>query len=64
MPTPTAAPCVKPVLRRHPAYPTTARSLVEAGVRLLDPDVLTGRGADGLATFDWNTAVAEFPPPR
>ncbi|MGJ7908207.1 flavoprotein [Actinopolyspora sp. H202] len=56
----TAAPCVKPVLRRHPAYPASTRSLAEAGVRLLDPDTLTSRGGDGLATFDWNTAVTEF----
>ncbi|WP_425286482.1 flavoprotein [Actinopolyspora xinjiangensis] len=60
----TAAPCVKPVLRQHPAYPANVRLLAEAGIRLLDPDALTSRGTDGLATFDWNTAVTEFLQPR
>ncbi|SDQ77673.1 flavoprotein [Actinopolyspora saharensis] len=56
----TLAPCVKSVLRRHPAYPVNIRLLADAGVRLLDSDSLTSRGTDGLATFDWNTAITEF----
>jgi phosphopantothenoylcysteine synthetase/decarboxylase len=49
-----AAPCVKSVLRKHPAYARNITTLAEAGVMLLDPDVVTTRGEDGLANFDWS----------
>jgi hypothetical protein len=48
-----AAPCAKPALRAHPAYPASVRLLVGAGVGFVDPDAVTSRGADGLAVFDW-----------
>ncbi|WP_019855140.1 flavoprotein [Actinopolyspora mortivallis] len=60
----TAVPCVKPVLRQHPAYSANTRLLTDAGLRLLDSDAFTSRGTDGLATFDWNTATTEFLQPR
>lgn len=31
------------------------------GVQVIDPEGITSRGPDGLATFDWNTVVTEFP---
>ncbi|MFD5089822.1 flavoprotein [Amycolatopsis thailandensis] len=49
-----AAPCVKPALRRHPAYVDSVARLAKAGVTLLDPDTITTRAEDGLATFDWS----------
>jgi phosphopantothenoylcysteine decarboxylase len=48
-----AAPCVKSVLRTHPAYDESVARLTCAGVSMMDPDAVTVRGADGLATFDW-----------
>jgi hypothetical protein len=48
-----AAPCVKPVLRQHPAYADSISRLRNAGVALLDPDEIARRAEDGLATFDW-----------
>lgn len=48
-----AAPCVKSVLRRHPAYGPSLARLRSAGVNVLDPDAITIRAADGLATFKW-----------
>ncbi|WP_158854523.1 flavoprotein [Saccharothrix deserti] len=48
-----AAPCVKPLLRRHPSYAPSVKTLSAAGVTLLDPDSVTTRAEDGLATFDW-----------
>ena len=48
-----AAPCVKAVLRTHPAYEESVARLTSSGVSMLDPDVVTVRAEDGLATFDW-----------
>jgi len=53
-----AAPCVKPVLRQHPAYADSISRLRNAGVVLLDPDAITRRAEDGLATFDWLQVIA------
>lgn len=49
-----AAPCIKPVLQQHPAYPASLHRLTEAGVTMLDPDEITTRADDGLATFQWS----------
>lgn len=49
-----AAPCVKQVLREHPAYPASIDRLRDAGVITLDPDEITTRSDDGLATFKWD----------
>jgi phosphopantothenoylcysteine synthetase/decarboxylase len=51
-----AAPCVKAVLRAHPAYAANVRLLEGAGVQFLS-DSSTARGDDGLAAFDWPTVV-------
>jgi phosphopantothenoylcysteine synthetase/decarboxylase len=48
-----AAPCVKPVLRKHPAYDDSVARLTSAGVSIMDPDTVTTRADDGLATFAW-----------
>jgi len=48
-----AAPCVKTVLRTHPAYDESVARLTIAGVSMMDPDAVTVRAEDGLATFDW-----------
>jgi phosphopantothenoylcysteine decarboxylase len=48
-----AAPCVKAVLRTHPAYDENIARLTRAGVSIMDPDAVTLRAEDGLATFDW-----------
>lgn len=53
-----AAPCVKPVLRQHPAYADSVTRLANAGVVLLDPDAITMRTEDGLATFNWSRIIA------
>jgi phosphopantothenoylcysteine synthetase/decarboxylase len=53
-----AAPCVKPVLRQHPAYADSIARLSNAGVMLLDPDAITTRAEDGLASFEWSYIVA------
>jgi phosphopantothenoylcysteine synthetase/decarboxylase len=53
-----AAPCVKTVLRKHPAYEPSLARLRSAGVNVLDPDAITTRAADGLATFKWAQIVA------
>jgi phosphopantothenoylcysteine synthetase/decarboxylase len=53
-----AAPCVKPVLRRHPAYVDSIARLANAGVVLLDPDAITMRAEDGPAIFDWSVIIA------
>jgi phosphopantothenoylcysteine decarboxylase len=47
------APCVKAVLRTHPAYDESVARLTRAGVSMMDPDAVTARAEDGLATFDW-----------
>ena len=53
-----AAPTVKPVLRRHPAYADSVGRLADAGVTMLDPDSVTRRAEDGLATLDWAQITA------
>jgi hypothetical protein len=53
-----AAPCVKSVLRQHPAYEPSLARLRNAGVNVLDPDAITIRAADGLATFKWAQIAA------
>ncbi|MBB5856369.1 flavoprotein [Amycolatopsis umgeniensis] len=53
-----AAPCIKPALRRHPAYADSIARLTKAGVTLLDPDTITTRAEDGLANFDWSYVVS------
>ena len=53
-----AAPCVKPVLRQHPAYEPSLARLRAAGVNVLDPDTITIRAANGLATFEWAQIAA------
>ncbi len=61
-----AVPCVKAVLRKHPAYAPSISRLTEAGVTVLDPDAVTTRGDDGLATFNWpriNAALHEVTTP-
>lgn len=55
-----AAPCVKEVLRRHPAYGESIKRLSDAGVRFIDPDAVTYRADDGLAAFDWSRVLYEF----
>jgi hypothetical protein len=53
-----AAPCVKSVLRQHPAYEPSLARLRNAGVNLLDPDAITIRASDGLAAFKWAQIAA------
>jgi phosphopantothenoylcysteine synthetase/decarboxylase len=48
-----AAPCVKPLLRQHPAYTPSVKTLTATGVNVLDPDSIAARTDDGLATFRW-----------
>lgn len=55
-----AAPCVKDVLRQHPAYGENIKRLTDAGVRFIDPDAVTYRADDGLAAFDWTAVLHEF----
>ncbi len=58
-PTIIAAPCVKPVLRAHPAYEPSVRILRSAGVQFV-ADAGEVRGSDGLVTFDWNRVVQQL----
>ena len=53
----TVAPCVKATLRKHPAYAESVNRLSHAGAAFLDPDVVTFRGEDGLAAFDWRLII-------
>lgn len=53
-----AVPCVKAVLRKHPAYDESVARLVDAGVSVMDPDAVTVRAEDGLATFDWSQILS------
>jgi phosphopantothenoylcysteine decarboxylase len=48
-----AAPCIKSTLRRHPAYSDSIHRLTECGVTVMDPELITTRDDDGLATFEW-----------
>lgn len=49
-----AVPCVKTVLRKHPAYDDSIERLTGMGVSVMDPDAVTVRADDGLATFVWS----------
>lgn len=53
-----AVPCVKAELRTHPAYGESVARLTRAGVSMMDPDAVTVRAEDGLATFDWPQILA------
>jgi phosphopantothenoylcysteine synthetase/decarboxylase len=53
-----AVPCVKPLLRKHPAYGESIARLKGAGVSLMDPDAVTTRARDGLATFEWRQVLS------
>ncbi|MBE9372976.1 flavoprotein [Saccharopolyspora sp. HNM0983] len=46
-------PCVKTVLRKHPAYAESIRRLTGAGATVLNSDAVTVKAEDGLATFRW-----------
>ena len=48
-----AAPCIKSALQRHPAYNDSTRRLTECGVTVMNPEFITTRDDDGLATFEW-----------
>ncbi|WP_231648447.1 flavoprotein [Saccharothrix sp. NRRL B-16348] len=48
-----AAPCVKPLLRQHPAYAPGVETLTATGVTVLDPDSIMARTDNGIATFHW-----------
>ncbi|MBB5070993.1 flavoprotein [Saccharopolyspora gloriosae] len=58
-----AAPCVKSVLRRHPAYATNRALLEQAGVRFLPQSDTLVRAPDGTATFDLEKLRAAVPIP-
>jgi phosphopantothenoylcysteine synthetase/decarboxylase len=55
-----AAPCIKGTLRRHPAYGDSTRRLTGCGVTVMDPEFITTRDDDGLATFDWARILREI----
>lgn len=55
-----AAPCVKDLLRRHPAYEASIKRLSDAGVRFVDPDAVTQVGQNGLSAFDWPAVLGPF----
>jgi phosphopantothenoylcysteine synthetase/decarboxylase len=52
------APCVKPALRKHPAYHESIARLTRAGVSIMNPDAVTVRAEDGLATFEWTKILS------
>jgi len=54
-----AAPCIKSTLRRHPAYRDSTRRLSKCGVTVMDPEVITNRDDEGLATFEWTRILQE-----
>lgn len=56
----TAAPCIKSTLRRHPAYHDSTRRLTECGVTVMNPELITTRDEDGLATFEWPLVLKEI----
>lgn len=51
-------PCVKSVLRKHPAYDESIQRLIDVGVTVLDTDTVTVRADDGLMTFVWAEITA------
>lgn len=48
-----AAPCIKGLLRRHPAYQRSIDGLRSAGVTVLDPDKVVVSTAAGPPALDW-----------
>jgi phosphopantothenoylcysteine synthetase/decarboxylase len=46
-------PCAKALLRNHPAYIHSVRTLADMGATVVDPEKVTRKNSDGLATFDW-----------
>lgn len=52
-----AAPCVKQLLRTHPAYNESITRLTGMGVSIMPPDAITTRADDGLATFLWAKVI-------
>ena len=48
-----AAPCAKKSLTEHPAYRASIQTLGTVGVKFVDQQAHTSRGADGLVTLDW-----------
>jgi hypothetical protein len=55
-----AAPCIKGALQRHPAYNDSIRRLTECGVTVMNPEFITTRDDDGLATFEWAHILQEI----
>jgi phosphopantothenoylcysteine synthetase/decarboxylase len=55
-----AAPRMKSALRRHPAYIDSTRRLTECGVTVMDPEFITTRDDDGLASFEWARILQEI----
>lgn len=53
-----AVPCVKHVLRKHPAYHESITRLAGIGVSIIDPETVTVRASDGLATFEWRQIIS------
>ncbi|MBB5156082.1 hypothetical protein BJ970_003616 [Saccharopolyspora phatthalungensis] len=53
-----AVPCVKSVLRKHPAYQESITRLTAIGVSMMKPDAVTTRADDGLATFIWSEIIS------
>lgn len=52
-----AAPCVKSLLRTHPAYVASVQRLSECGVTFLDPAQTVFKTEGGLANFEWPMLV-------
>ena len=52
-----AVPCAKASLRAHPAYLGSVARLAHEGVVIMDPDAVTVRAEDGLASFDWKQII-------
>jgi hypothetical protein len=55
-----AAPCIKSALRQHPAYRDSTLRLTECGVTVMNPEFITTRDDDGLATFEWARILKEI----
>jgi phosphopantothenoylcysteine synthetase/decarboxylase len=55
-----AAPCIKSALQQHPAYSDSTRRLTECGVTVMNPELITTRDDDGLATFEWARILQEI----
>ncbi|MDQ2584058.1 flavoprotein [Saccharothrix yanglingensis] len=53
-------PCVKQLLRDHPAYTASVAALTAMHVAFMDPDQVTTRSPDGLATFHREQITTTF----